>query len=114
MVLTTVLLAVSTFAVPVVIGTWSPTCNVAVWLSSTTSEGFDRTFTSVTLCSALRIRFGMFAGPSTRLRPGATALRSDDEPAVLNREPVLVVVAVPVPVIVELGVLLPPNCVPAR
>src|SRR5580692_4221463 len=75
MVLTTVLFAVSTVADPVEIGTWSPTCNVATWLSSTTSEGFDNTLTSVTLCSASSTTFGIDAGPSTKLRPGNTPAR---------------------------------------
>src|SRR5580692_11380824 len=84
MVLTTVLLAVSTVAVPVEIGTWSPTCNVAAWLSRTTREGFDNTFTFVTLCRASSTTFGIDAGPRTRLKPGRTLLRAA-EPIELTR-----------------------------
>src|SRR3954451_487715 len=74
-VLTTVLLVVSTVALPVETGTWSPTCNVAVWLSITTSEGFDSTLTSVTVCSALSTAFGWDSDPTRKLNPGKARLR---------------------------------------
>src|ERR1700710_1593970 len=72
MVLTTVLFAVSTVAVPVENGTWSPTCRVAAWLSSTTSDGFDSTLTLVTPCSASRMTRGEFSDPIRKLKPGST------------------------------------------
>src|ERR1700748_2535929 len=72
MVLTTVLLEVSTVALPVENGTWSPTCNVAGWLSSTTSDGFDSTLTSVMLCKASMITRGEFSDPIRALKPGST------------------------------------------
>src|SRR6478609_61501 len=75
MVLTTVLLAVSTVAVPVENGTWSPTCRVADWLSSTTSDGFDSTLTLVTPCSASRTTRGEFSAPIRKLKPGSTRPR---------------------------------------
>src|SRR5580704_18355318 len=62
-------------AVPVVIGTSSPTCRSAGWLSKATIEGEERTFTSVRLASALKIILGCDCGPNTRLNPG-TALCS--------------------------------------
>src|SRR6266704_780028 len=72
MVLTTVLLAVSTVAVPVENGTWSPTCKVAGWLSSTTNDGLDSTLTSVTPCSASRTTRGEFSDPIREIEPGST------------------------------------------
>src|SRR3954464_4860380 len=76
MVFTTVLLVVRTVALPVEIGTWSPTCNVAVWLSMTTSDGLDRTLTSVTVCSASRIKLGWDSDPIRKLNPGNARLRN--------------------------------------
>ena len=73
MVLTTVLLAVSTVAVPVENGTWSPTCKVAAWLSSTTSDGLDSTLTSVTLCSASRMTRGEFSASDQEIEAGKHA-----------------------------------------
>src|SRR5215470_7402795 len=75
MVLTMVLLVVSTLALPVEIGTSSPTCSVAAWLSMTTIDGFDRTLTLVTACSASRMTFGCFSGPIRKLKPGKARLR---------------------------------------
>src|SRR3954469_19944616 len=75
MVFTTVLLVVSTVALPVETGTWSPTCKVATWLSMTTSEGLDRTLTSVTVCSASRIKLGWDSEPIRKLKPGKARLR---------------------------------------
>src|SRR3954452_19357544 len=75
MVLTTVLLVVSTVALPVETGTWSPTCNVAAWLSITTSEGLDNTLTSVTVCNALRIALGCDSDPIRKLNPGKARFR---------------------------------------
>src|SRR5262252_10651191 len=58
-------------AVPVLIGTSSPTCKSAGWLSIATIDGEERTLTSVTLDSALRITFGDAFEPSSKLKPGA-------------------------------------------
>src|ERR1700730_3892444 len=74
MVLTTVLLVVSTVALPVETGTTSPTCKVATWLLITTSDGLDRTFTLVTVCSASRIAVGLASEPSRKLKPGKARL----------------------------------------
>src|SRR4051812_14882325 len=79
MVLTTVLLAVSTVAVPVENGTWSPTCRVATWLSSTTKDGFDSTLTLVMPCSASSTTRGEFSAPTRKLKPGRT--RPNSAPA---------------------------------
>src|ERR1700754_641949 len=74
MVLTTVLLEVSTVALPVEIGSSSPTCSVATWLSITTTDGFDRTLMSVTAWSASRIILGDASGPMRKLKPGNARL----------------------------------------
>src|ERR1700752_316717 len=74
MVLTTVLLVVSTVALPVDTGTTSPTCSVATWLLMTTSDGFDSTFTDVTVCSASRMACGLASDPSRKLKPGKARL----------------------------------------
>src|ERR1700681_150098 len=77
MVLTIVLLVVSTFAVPVEIGTSLPTIRVATWLSMTTTEGFDSTLRVVTACKASRITFGWVSGPIRKLKPGNARLRAE-------------------------------------
>src|SRR3984957_10719096 len=77
MVLTTVFWLVSTFALPVEIGTSSPTMSVAAWLSVTTSDGLDSTFTSVIECSALMTTFGWLCEPTRKLNPGNVWLRND-------------------------------------
>src|ERR1700721_3718255 len=74
MVLTTVLLVVSTVALPVDTGTASPTCSVAVWLSITTSDGLDSTLTLVTVCSASRMKLGCVSEPTRKLNPGNARL----------------------------------------
>src|ERR1700747_3178146 len=74
MVLTTVLLVVSTVALPVDTGTTSPTCSVATWLLMTTSDGFDSTFTDVTVCRASRMACGLASDPSRKLKPGKARL----------------------------------------
>src|SRR5215471_12650191 len=76
MVLTIVLLAVSTFAEPVEIGTSLPTIKVATWLSITTSEGFDSTLVVVTACRASRTTFGVDSEPIRKLNPGNARLRA--------------------------------------
>src|SRR6516164_1453780 len=76
MVLTIVLLVVSTFAVPVEIGTSWPTIRVATWLSMTTTEGFDKTLVLVTECNASRITFGAASEPIRKLKPGKARLRA--------------------------------------
>jgi hypothetical protein len=48
-VFTTVLLVVSTVALPVETGTLSPTWSVATSLLTTTSDGLDKTLTLVTV-----------------------------------------------------------------
>src|SRR5215831_17135971 len=70
MVLTTVLLVVSTVALPVDTGTTSPTCSVATWLLITTSDGLDSTFTLVTVCRASRMADGLASDPIRKLKPG--------------------------------------------
>src|SRR3954449_11328057 len=101
MVLTTVLLAVSTVAVPVENGTWSPTCKVADWLSSTTSDGLDSTLTLVMPCSASRTTRGEFSDPIRKLKPGSTrpssapaaaltALLAASTPVLLGETPLIV------------------------
>src|ERR1700746_978341 len=74
MVLTTVLLVVSTVALPVDTGTTSPTCRVATWLLITTSDGLDSTFTLVTVCNASRMAVGLASDPSRKLKPGKARL----------------------------------------
>src|ERR1700678_1714136 len=74
MVLTTALLVVSTFAVPVEIGTSLPTIRVATWLSMTTIEGLDSTLVVVTACKASRIKFGAASDPIRKLKPGNARL----------------------------------------
>src|SRR3974390_767874 len=86
MVVTTVLLVVSTVALPVETGTTSPTCRVATWLLITTSDGLDRTLTLVTVCSASRMADGLASDPTRKLKPGRMRLMS----------PVVTVVATPV------------------
>ncbi len=76
MVLTMVFCVVSTLAVPVEIGTSSPTISVATWLSVTTSEGLDSTFTSVTECRASMTTFGLDCEPTRKLNPGKVWPRS--------------------------------------
>src|SRR6266853_1644700 len=76
MVLTIVLLVVSTFAVPVEIGTSLPTIRVATWLSMTTREGLDSTLVVVTACKASRITFGEDSEPTRKLKPGNARLRA--------------------------------------
>ena len=76
MVLTIVFCVVSTFAVPVEIGTSSPTISVATWLSVTTSDGLDSTFTSVTEWSASMTTFGLDCEPTRKLNPGKVWPRS--------------------------------------
>src|SRR5262249_53593938 len=82
MVLTTVLLVVSTVALPVETGTTSPTCSVAIWLLITTSEGLDNTFTLVTACNASRMKLGCVSEPIRKLKPGKARLMN-----ALVREP---------------------------
>ena len=77
----------STVALAVATGTWSPTCKVATWLSSTTTDGVDSTFTSETARSALRIRFGWLSGPSRKLKPGSVRARIAVVPAVISPDP---------------------------
>src|SRR6185369_17727123 len=86
MVLTTVLLVVSTVALPVETGTTSPTCRVAIWLLITTSDGLDKTLTLVTVWRASRIAAGFTSDPSRKLKPGRIRLMS----------PLVTVVATPV------------------
>src|SRR3954451_18385666 len=74
MVLTTVLLVVSTVALPVETGTTSPTCRVADWLLITTSDGLESTFTLVTACSASRTAAGCASDPTRKLKPGKARL----------------------------------------
>src|ERR1700760_4537508 len=74
MVLTTVLLVVSTVALPVETGTTSPTCKVATWLLTTTSDGLDNTFTLVTAWSASRTKLGCVSDPIRKLKPGKARL----------------------------------------
>src|ERR1700760_3087954 len=76
MVLTTVLLPVSTVALPVETGTTSPTCNVATWLLITTSDGLESTLTLVTACSASRMAAGFASEPTRKLKPGKARLIS--------------------------------------
>src|SRR5689334_21338000 len=76
MVLTIVLLVVSTLALPVEIGTSSPTCRIAGRLSTTTTDGFDRTLTLVTACKASRMTRGCASGPMRRLNPGKVRARN--------------------------------------
>src|ERR1700761_3554501 len=70
MVLTRVLLVAITVALPVEIGTESPTCSVATWLLTTTRDGLDKTLRLVTACSASRITLGWVADPTRKLKPG--------------------------------------------
>src|SRR5262245_46160372 len=74
MVLTTVLLVVSTVALPVDTGTTSPTCSVATWLLITTSDGLDSTLTLVTACRASRLKLGWGSDPIRKLKPGKARL----------------------------------------
>src|SRR5215470_6638613 len=74
MVLTTVLLVVSTVALPVDTGTTSPTWSVATWLLMTTSDGLDNTLTLVTACSASRMKLGCVSEPIRKLKPGKARL----------------------------------------
>src|SRR5579864_2133883 len=74
MVLTTVLLVVSTVALPVDTGTTSPTCSVATWLLTTTIDGFDSTLTLVTVWSVSRIALGCASDPIRKLNPGKARL----------------------------------------
>ena len=74
MVLTTVLLVVSTVALPVDTGTTSPTCSVATWLLMTTSDGLDSTLTLVTACRASRMTLGCVSDPIRKLNPGKARL----------------------------------------
>src|ERR1700760_1543970 len=94
MVLTTVLLLDSTVALPVDTGTESPTCSVADWLSTTTSDGLDRTLTVVTVCKASRIRLGWVSEPIRKLKPGKARLMK-----ALVTEPATVVAPVEVVVV---------------
>ena len=59
-------------AVRVVTGISSPTCSIAGWLSTTTSDGEDSTLTFVKLESASRTTRGCASWPSRRLKPGST------------------------------------------
>src|SRR5450631_4283960 len=74
MVLTTVLLVVSTVALPVDTGTTSPTWSDAVWLLITTNDGFDNTLTLVTVCKASRMALGCASDPIRKLKPGKARL----------------------------------------
>src|SRR5215469_3142082 len=94
MVLTTVLLVVSTVALPVDTGTTSPTCSVATWLLITTSDGFDSTFTDVTVCRASRMACGLFSDPSRKLKPGKARLIKALVTVLATEAPVLSVVVV--------------------
>src|SRR6201996_9775717 len=76
MVLTTVLLLDRTVALPVDTGTASPTCSVADWLSTTTSDGLDSTLTLVTVCKASRMKFGFASDPIRKLKLGNARLIS--------------------------------------
>ena len=67
--LTTALLELSTVALPVATGTWSPTSSVASPLSTTTSEGLDRILTSVSCDSALMTTRGEAGLPAMMLSP---------------------------------------------
>src|ERR1700733_9909154 len=95
MVLTTVLLLDSTVALPVDTGTASPTCKVADWLSTTTSDGLDSTLTLVTVCNASRIRLGWVSEPIRKLKPGKARLMKAlvTEPATAVAPLAVVVVA---------------------
>src|SRR4029077_7610299 len=63
------LLELSTVALPVAIGTWSPPSNDASPLSTTTSEGLERILTSVIAESALMTTRGDAGWPAMILRP---------------------------------------------
>src|SRR5713101_3485815 len=67
-------MVVSTFAVPVEIGTSLPTIRVATLLSMTTREGFDRILVVVTACKASRTTFGEDSDPTRKLKPGNARL----------------------------------------
>src|SRR5215831_16527500 len=83
-----VLLVVSTFAVPVEIGTSLPTIRVATWLSMTTSDGFDSTLVLVTACRASSTTFGVDSEPIRKLNPGNARLRAaPTSPAEFTNEP---------------------------
>src|SRR6516162_4452386 len=105
MVLTTVLLVVSTVALPVDTGTESPTRSVATWLLITTSDGFESTLTLVTVCSASRMAVGLASDPSRKLKPGRTRLIKPLATAVVMLLAVELVVAelVALVVVVVLG-----------
>src|SRR5690349_2628691 len=94
MVLTTVLLVVSTVALPVETGTTSPTCRVATWLLMTTSDGLDSTFTLVTVCKASRMADGLASEPTRKLKPGSARLINALVTVVATFVAVLVVVVV--------------------
>src|SRR5580704_11637460 len=90
MVLTTVLLVVSTVALPVETGTTSPTCRVATWLLTTTREGLDSTFTLVTAWSASRTKLGWVSEPIRKLKPGkARLMKAFETDPVIEARPVL-------------------------
>src|ERR1700757_1986014 len=93
--LTTVLVVVSNVAELVVIGTSSPTWRRAGWLSSTTRDGEESTFTVVIVDRALMIARGFESGPSNRLKPGPTLERSADCAVVAAAVTTLVVVSDP-------------------
>ena len=44
----------------------------------TTTDGAERTLTSVKVESALRMTFGCASGPSSKLKPGETRWRNAD------------------------------------
>src|SRR5208283_3567720 len=94
MVFTTALLALNTVALPVDTGTWSPTSSVAGWLSTTTSDGLERIFTSVYWLKALRIICGLAPTfPAIKLKPGRLGvIIGIVVPVVLLTEPWLLLV----------------------
>src|SRR4029077_8684733 len=74
------LLELSTVALPVAIGTWSPPSSDAWPLSTTTSEGLERILTSVIAESALITTRGDAGWPAMILRP-------PDKPVPVVEEP---------------------------
>src|ERR1700686_1639191 len=99
MVFTTVLLVVSTVALPVDTGTTSPTWSDAVWLLITTNDGFDNTLTLVTVCKASRMALGCASDPIRKLKPGKARLMN-----ALVTPPAAAAAPVAVPVVAAGGV----------
>src|ERR1700756_5256834 len=81
-------------ALVVAIGTWSPTCRMAGWLSITTSDGDDNTLTSVIVRKVSRIAPGSASLPTKRLKPGSTRCRASEAAVDTALVPVVEVVVV--------------------